>query len=377
MLSNIPVTWRMIVSALLPTLALLFFASSLVINQWSVSRDMATVEDATRFSRSISDLVHELQRERGRSAGFVGSQGDDAYRRALQAQRDETDSALSQYRRARHTAGASLNEPHLEEVLQRVDEHLAQLDTHRQRIDGLNLNLGQAVGPFTQTITTMLQSVAELSRLGKSSDLSSQMVGLLNLMSAKESAGIERAVGSNIFASRSVTPDRHQLALNLMARQTAFFTEFRELMGADWAQRLDTLLEQPESLAVNTARENLIAAGYGAELSDLTGSDWFELTTRRIELLMQLEEALAQDIISQAADLRASAASTALMTLALTVMITLLTLLGTVALMWSVVKPLASITDCLDRLAGGDTSVDIAGAERRDEIGVLARTAES
>ncbi|VXC69995.1 Chemotaxis protein (Tlpb) [Oceanicaulis sp. 350] len=377
MLSNIPVTWRMIVSALLPTLALVFFAASLVINQWSLARDMAAVEDATRFTRSISELVHQLQRERGRSAGFVGSQGGDTYRRALQTQRDETDSALSQYRTARTTAAASLNQPHLEDVLHQVDEHLAQLVTHRQRIDGLNLNLGQAVGPYTQTISAMLESVAELSHLGKSSDLSSQMIGLLNLMSAKESAGIERAVGSNIFASRSVTPDRHQLALNLMARQTAFFTEFRELMGADWAQRLDTLLEQPEALAVDTARENLIAAGYGDALSNLTGSDWFELTTQRIELLMQLEEVLAQDIISNAATLRLQARNTALTTLALTIVIALIALFGTAALMWSVVRPLAAITACLGKLAGGDTSVVITGAERGDEIGVLARTAES
>lgn len=377
MLSNMPVTVRMILSALLPTLALLFFAGSMVISQWAISEDMKKVEKKTQFSRELSLLVHQLQRERGRSAGFVGSQGDDTYRRLLDNQRAETDSALSQYRTSRIKAGVMLDHPKLNHLLEQVDEHLAELDAHRRQIDDLSLTMGQTVGHYTQTITLMLETVAELSHLTSSADLAGQLIGLLNLMSAKEKAGIERAVGSNVYASRSISEAPHQRAINLMAQQSAYFIEFRELMGSEWAQRLDTLLAQPETLAVEAARENLIAAGYGAPLADISGTDWFELTSARIELLMSLETDLSQAITSNAADLRASAQSSALQMLALTIIIAVITLLATTALMWSVVRPLGVITSCLGKLADGDTGVVITGAERGDEIGVLARTAES
>ena len=377
MLSNIPVTWRMIISGVLPTLALLFFSSSLVLEQWRFSSEMGKMEQATRFTRDISQLVHELQRERGRSAGFVGSQGASDYRRLMDDQREATDMALSRYVLARREADEALADADLTALLTHVDELLGALTSHRNQIDGLNLNLGQTVGPYTQTISAMLESVAHISNLGSASESSGQTIGLLNLMSAKENAGIERAVGSNIYASRSITPALHQRALDLAARQNAYFTEFRELMGDAWSDRLDAVLAQPAALAVDEARQNISAAGYGEPLANITGADWFELTTLRIELLMGFEEELAQTIISTAAAERAGARNTAFIMLGVSLAVISLTLLAAATLMLSVVRPLTSITDCLRRLSSGDTDVEIKGAERGDEIGVLARTAES
>lgn len=377
MLSNIPVTWRMIASALLPIVALLFFSVSLVLEHWSMSREMAVMERASNFNRDISQIVHELQRERGRSAGFVGSQGNANYQALMQDQRNATDLALSRYASARQSFTESVEAPGLESHLTEVDALLASLNTHRTAIDSLSLDLGGTVGPFTRTINSMLETVAELSHLGTSSDLSSQMIGLLNLMSAKEKAGIERAVGSNIYASRTISPERHQSAINLVAQQRAFFLEFRELMDDSWEHRLDALLDRPDAQAVETARQNVFAAGYGEPLADISGVDWFELTTRRIELLMGLEEELSQAIITNASEGRLEARNSALVLLAVSLAILFVTLASTAALMWSVVKPLASITECLRRLASGDMSVEIEGADRGDEIGVLAKTAEA
>ena len=373
MLSNIPVTWRMIASALLPTLALLFFSSSTVLEEWRYASTMETVEDATHFSREISQLVHELQRERGRSAGFVGSQGEASYRNSMQAQRTATDAALARYVAARQDISATLSNQQLNASLQHVDQLLAELPAHRNQIDRLDLALGATVGQYTQTIAAMLETVARISRLGASS----QMVGLLNLMSAKENAGIERAVGSNIYASRSIPPALHQRAMDLAARQNAYFLEFRELMGDEWSERLNATLAHPDAVAVDEARRNITNAGYGEPLSAMTGSDWFELTTRRIELLMELENELAQSIIQSAMAERGQARNTALFMLLMSVMLVTLTLLAAAALMWSVVKPLARITEGLRRLAAGDLDVVIQGADRGDEIGVLAKTAES
>ena len=377
MLSNIPVTWRMIVSALLPTLALLYFSSSLVLQEWRIAGNMRDAEQATEFSRDISQLVHELQRERGRSAGFVGSGGDASYQGFMQDQRQATDTAMSRYAAARLQAGEALEDPDLAQSLSQVDDFLAALPEHRRQIDSLNLNMGQTVGPYTQTISAMLNSVADLSHLGASSDVSAQLIGLLNLMSAKENAGIERAVGSNIYASGSISPALHQNALNLAARQRAYFQEFREILGEPWAERLDAVLAQSDSLAVDAARQNIAEAGYGAPLADMTGVEWFELTTRRIELLMELEETLARDIVMNTSARRTEARNTVLVMLGMTLALILLTLAATITLMWSVVRPLANITDCLRRLAAGETDVEVQGADRGDEIGVLAKTAQS
>ncbi|WP_421857411.1 methyl-accepting chemotaxis protein [Oceanicaulis sp.] len=375
MLSNVPITWRMVASVLLPILALLFFASTLVLKDWRLAESMKKAEEATVFTRDISQLVHELQRERGRSAGFVGSGGEANYQRLLDDQRNATDTALARYRAARQDVTGILNAPALRTKLQDIDTRLAALDAHRQQIDALSLDLGGTVRPYTQTITSMLETVAELAHSSASGELSTRMVGLLNIMHAKENAGIERAVGSNVYASGQINPALHQRALRLISNQDAYLTEFRELLDDDWSRQLDEMLAQPQAQAVIDARENLIAAGYGAPLADIAGTDWFALTTARIELMMGLEEALAQDIIEYARRAQDQARNVALFELALTACALLLTIVSTIALMSSVVVPLGKITEALRQLAAGEPDVDIQGAERRDEIGVLARTA--
>ncbi|WP_306017461.1 methyl-accepting chemotaxis protein [Oceanicaulis sp. MMSF_3324] len=377
MLSNFPITWRMIASVLLPILALLFFASSLVLKDWRLAEDMKVAEEATEFTRDISQLVHELQRERGRSAGFVGSGGETTYRRLMDEQRNATDTALAAYRAARREVTDTLTDPVLQSKLQEIDAQLSELEAHRSQVNTLSFGLGDTVRPYTQTISNMLETVAELAHSSRSGELSTRIIGLLNIMNAKENAGIERAVGSNIYASGQINPALHQRALRLIASQDAFFLEFRELLGREWAQRLDDVLARPESIAVADARENLIAAGYGAPLADMAGTEWFNLTTERIELLMNVEVALAQDIIVYAREVQDRARNNALIALALTLVALILTIAGTSVLMSSVVVPLGKITEALSRLAAGENDVEIQGARRKDEIGVLARTAVS
>ena len=377
MLSNFPITWRMIASVLLPILALLFFASSLVLKDWRLAEDMKVAEEATEFTRDISQLVHELQRERGRSAGFVGSGGETTYRRLLDEQRNATDTALAAYRAARREVTDTLTDPVLQSKLQEIDAQLSELEAHRSQVNTLSFGLGDTVRPYTQTISNMLETVAELAHSSGSGELSTRMVGLLNIMNAKENAGIERAVGSNVYASGQINPALHQRALRLISNQEAFFLEFRELLGREWTQRLDDVLARPESIAVADARENLIAAGYGSPLADMAGTEWFALTTERIELLMDVEEALAQDIIVFARATQDRARNNALFQMALTILALVLTIAGTSVLMSSVVVPLGKITESLSQLAAGENDVEIEGARRKDEIGVLARTAVS
>lgn len=375
MLSSIPVTWRMIASSLGPILGLLVFTFVIGTGQINNAQSMDKVAQSTEFTRDLSNLVHQLQRERGRSAGFVGSNGATSYRTALEAQRTQTDQALQAYLTAQTQIASILTSDEYQRHLRDIEQDLVGLQAHRDQVDTLTLPLGQTVAPYTQTISHMLLIVSDLAHLGKSSELSSRMVALLNLMSAKENAGIERAIGANIFASQSIDAQRHQRALNLISRQQAYLDEFVSLMGPDWGQRLDAMNQRPESQAVFTARETLIEAGYGGPVSAYSGADWFNLTTDRIELMMELETALASNILSLATDGRDQAQQQAFWLIASSLAGVLLALLFNILLVMSVVRPLASITTALDEISKGVTGVHISGTKRGDEIGLLARTA--
>ncbi|MEM8921195.1 MAG: methyl-accepting chemotaxis protein, partial [Pseudomonadota bacterium] len=206
---------------------------------------------------------------------------------------------------------------------------------------------------------------------------SEHLVAFLGLMHAKEYAGIERAVGSNAFASGVVTRENHKRALDLAARQEAFFVEFRELMGPVWTEKLDNVLTSTDGQAVLDAREVLHNGGYLSAVSGYSGSDWFELTTRRIDALMAVEAELGAHLINQAATREPELRQAAYITLAIAGLVAIGTIVLSYTLMVSVVTPIKRITKYLDRLADGDTTVVIKGTTRKDEIGVLSRAASA
>jgi len=377
MLNSIPITWRILFATAVPVIALVLFAFAITSTQMRTVGEMQKLQSATEFTRGLSQLIHELQRERGRSAGFVGSQGAAEYRTSLMTQRQTTDSALAEYQTAKAALLATINDGHLRQTLMDVETRLGELTAHRRAIDGLSLSLGQTVAPYSQTISTGLGVVSELAHFGNNSDLSAMMVGLLNLMTAKENAGIERAIGSNIFASGSIDQVRHARALDLISRQNAFLEEFVSLMGQDWETRLEALNTSPESRAVFEARTVIVDAGYGGPVAGYTGTDWFALTTDRIDLLMGLEVQLTRTIQNEAQAIRTEAERTSFWVVVISVLSVLVALVISFIMMMSVVKPLSNITNALASLAEGVTDVKIEGAQRGDEIGVLARTANA
>jgi methyl-accepting chemotaxis protein len=56
---------------------------------------------------------------------------------------------------------------------------------------------------------------------------------------------------------------------------------------------------------------------------------------------------------------------------------TILLLLGVFLLTRSITKPMGRLTESLDRLAGGDIEAPVAGSDRRDEFGTIARAVEA
>ena len=376
--SNFPIAFRIGLAVALPTVGLAVFMTLFVGGQMQVAARMERVEQISAFSREISELIHELQRERGNSAGFVGAGGQGAFVNRLREQRLRTDRALQDYQESALTVrGAGFGEA-LTDYLDRADTRLAVLAEHRNAVEGLSLSLGETVSPYTGMINSLIEVIAEETHATNEGEgATSIMVGFLNLVHAKESAGIERAVGANAFSSGLVTDASHQRALTLRANQDAYFTEFRELMGPDWSERLDVVITNDASQAVNAARDVLVEAGYGGEVSGYTGPQWFDLTTRRIDALMALETEVSAHLTDVAQTARARARGSANTALAAGVATLLVTILLSGVLMASVVNPIRRITGHLRQLAEGDTTVVVTGDERKDEIGAMARAAKA
>ena len=75
MLKNIRVRTKLLVLLVLPLAALIVLSVSNAVTAYRQYRAMTSVTESVALSSSGGDLIHELQKERGLSAGFTSSKG--------------------------------------------------------------------------------------------------------------------------------------------------------------------------------------------------------------------------------------------------------------------------------------------------------------
>ncbi|WP_447555227.1 nitrate- and nitrite sensing domain-containing protein [Vreelandella sp. EE22] len=93
LLHRIPMGRKFALALALPLIAMTWLAIMGILERKTTTSNMSHLQEMTMLSQYASDLVHELQRERGMTAAFLGSNGQN-FRTELPAQRRKTDEQL-------------------------------------------------------------------------------------------------------------------------------------------------------------------------------------------------------------------------------------------------------------------------------------------
>jgi len=94
---NLKTRTKLIVMAAIPTLALLYFSATGVFEKAQVASNMGKLESLVDVSVKIGAMAHELQKERGMSAGFISSKGV-KFAAELPVQRKDSDKKIEELR---------------------------------------------------------------------------------------------------------------------------------------------------------------------------------------------------------------------------------------------------------------------------------------
>ena len=75
MLSKLSIKQKLILIMLIPLIVVILLAAKLAIDSFSTSKNLRALDRVVILSTKIGALVHETQKERGMTAGFLGSSG--------------------------------------------------------------------------------------------------------------------------------------------------------------------------------------------------------------------------------------------------------------------------------------------------------------
>ncbi|WP_419910868.1 methyl-accepting chemotaxis protein [Hoeflea sp.] len=370
--NNLNISARLMVGTIVTAVGLLLFASQLTYQQFGNVLELRKAGDLVSLMPEVGQLVHELQKERGQSAGFISSKGA-SFADALPVQRGDTDRVLQHTRAALDDFRFGRFQPSLEESVRQSRAMLADLADVRQSVDSFSLTVPQMAKYYTGTIVTLLEIAHELQLASRNDQVSKSMISYHNFMLGKEYAGRERAMGAVGFGSGQFAPAIYDNLIRFIQSQNVYFGSFKNLASAELQALDERVVSGPVVEEVNRMRDVAISSLQTGDLQGITASQWFAATTDRIDLMKDVEDALVADMSQIVGNLIWTAWIGLAINLALTVAVLALGGFMLVVVGRSITEPVASLTESMQELSEGNNDVLISGAERRDELGVMAR----
>ncbi|HRD66395.1 MAG TPA: methyl-accepting chemotaxis protein [Candidatus Competibacter sp.] len=331
---------------------------------------MSATQDLAVLAVKISALVHEMQKERGMSAGLLGSKGTQ-FGDELMEQRANTDKRIVDLKQFLQEHDSDQFKGEFSQALNAALAQLDQIASKRKSIIALEIEPKEAIGYYTNLNSLFLNLIAYIAKGTSSSEIATRATGYFALLQSKEKSGIERAILSSTFSRRSFAPGMFNQFSGIVAAQDVYLGIFMALADADQkAFYSNTMVGQfidetdrLRKLAFDKANE---------EIKDVDARYWFEMQTGKINLLKKVEDKLADDLIVEAEQLQHQA----IFDLVLAFTITIMALLVTFFSVHAVKQPLKKVVQVANHIADGDLTSRIDN-RFHDEIGQLLRAMQA
>ncbi|WP_417760582.1 methyl-accepting chemotaxis protein [Shewanella sp.] len=280
---------------IIPPLLLATLFGALNINEYVASAQTTQrVLLLSNLAKIHSNLVHELQKERGMSAGFLGSKGR-SFATALPGQLKLTDTELQRYNEftANNRFSASISAR-----INEIRQEIAKLAQIRQQVSQFKISVADEVAYYTKLNTQLLSIVDLIVKTGENKQIAVETAAFSAYLQMKERAGIERAVLSSTFGQQGFSAGMFRRFVTLVSEQDSFQSRFLGLAADNNAKQYQALLQDAKTAEVTRYRQ--IAFSQNAqEIAAQSAEQWFAASTARIELLRQFEVLLQQSLLDE------------------------------------------------------------------------------
>ncbi len=223
---------KLLVLITVPVVIMLAFAVFQSYKALGLHNNSARLEVMVEFSVNASNLVHEIQKERGMTAGFIGSKGE-KFSKAIQEQRKLVDEQLVNLRNFVDASKVREFSTSFAEELDATLEKLTQLGKTRQAVNALNIPLNDALAYYTGNNNDLLHMIETMSKLSPDAEMTVMIAAYANYLKGKERAGIERAVLSNVFAQDHMSNQMFTRFMSLVTTQDVYLNVFRSLARSE------------------------------------------------------------------------------------------------------------------------------------------------
>ena len=388
--------------AFAPILALVMF---LIFNSYGAYQDYqqnVRIERLAEISKLVGNAIHETQKERGLSASFIGDEGKEENKDRLSAQWSLTDQSIESLDAAL-SSDLSAYGPSFAEAAATAKQTIGQTQEIRDFILAMNFQAfnrevnrrasllfveRQVLVPmipladeaglrYAKIEGDLAALVDQMVGLASGAEMSAKLSSLATLLKVKEMAANERALVVTAFSDGLFTPESYSEFLRLKGAQDTFLTVFYST----------ATIANDEAYANTVTGDAIVDAEdirifiADMEGGDMTGSgyeslEWYEISTKKINLIKSVEDIVASDIVTDASEKASSAFVSVLIFGFVAVVVALLTFFIFIVSR-SISKPLGLMNETMLSLADGDMTIEVPCLGYGSEVGQMASAVDN
>ena len=297
MISKLSIKQKLIAIMLIPLVIVILLAAKLAYDSYRSLENLKSLDKVVILSTKIGTLVHETQKERGMTAGFIGSKGV-KFKDELPRQREEVNKQITFLNEFLSDFDKSKYSDDFVKNLNSGLEKLKDLQGVRNSVNSLNIAAPIAIAYYTDTNTLLLNTLGTIVKFSNSPNVTKELGSYMNFLLSKERTGIERAVGTNTFAQNKFTEGLKARFYTLIAEQTAYIDIFSKIASKDIVDfYLKTVvgkdIEEVEKMRKIALFSN-IEENFGVD-----PNYWFETITNKINLLKQVEDHISIHLLNE------------------------------------------------------------------------------
>ena len=366
--NNLVFKQKLILLVLIPLLATLYFSLSSLNVLTTKQGQLENIKELMAITIANNALVHELQKERGATAIYIGSKGT-KFTAELKGQRNITNKARTHLNEK--LANFSFDNDVVNNILAKIQSGLSKLDSIRSSSDNFSIKLSEAISYYTAQNHQMLSLTGFFSDISPTETVSNA-IAYYNFLEAKERAGIERAVASGGFAEDTFTQISFQKFTSLVALQNSFLDQFATKASLNAVNTYENTLKDSAVVEIIRIRKLAISIGqYGP--FDIDAGLWFKNATARINLLKNIEDILVDEFIVDINKLLTKANNAVSITLIVIALTFVITIFIVYIILVNLLKQLKEISVAMEKVnQNNDLSVQ-AEVYSTDELGDIAK----
>jgi methyl-accepting chemotaxis protein len=370
MFKNLKIAPKLLLLLIIPIIGMAFFAARILMDNLSTLNNMQTTQALVAVSVASGNLIHELQKERGLTSGFLASKGakngDE-----LQKQRQLSDGMLH---KMQETIAAQAGKTEaIKKALDAVAEKIGKLKETRSAIDSQSLDAKTALGYYTGLISNCLEiGFAVVGKAGEP-ETSLAAFGYVAFQGAKESTGQLRATINGVLSADTCDLATTQRISRIAASEQNLMSNFDRYADPAVVKEYKEIAQketafQKTAEMLQTVLDKGVGSGFG-----IPAETWFSTMTAKINHQKTIEDKLAASLIKLSETKGFAAKRDVSLSILASAVLAAITIIFGIIIMRSITSPLQSLVQMLKDIAEGEGDLTKRLPEgSKDETGEVA-----